>query len=310
MEGKGYRIERISPEAFPHLVTLMHRCFGARTSTERVRAKFNTLAFGAENIGFIAYADNGEPAAFYGVFPILVRVNGAIHLAAQSGDTMTDPAHQKKGLFVHLAQLTYQLAEANGIRFVFGFPNESSKPGFERRLHWNFSGHLQDFTFISSAFPLCELAQRFSMLRPLYSRLIEHRLKTLIDHSPSLSAEVPLNGCVRDRIFYAYKQSLGARWVTVQGIRLLVKPEVHLYVGDVQFVDAMDPYRLKNALLFTARRFLCRRVICTFSTTHPLYGFTSWVASPEEGLPIGHLDLGSGLPLGDLTYSRADLDTF
>ena len=310
MEAEEYQIERISPGAYPHLVNLMHRCFGVRPSLQQVRSKFNTKAFGAENIGYIAYASSGKPAAYYGVFPVLVRINGIECLAAQSGDTMTDPAHQKRGLFVKLAKHTYELAEANGIRFIFGFPNENSRPGFERRLGWRFTGHLQDFRLTASTFPLCELSHKLSLLRPLYSWTIERRTKRILTNGLLPSFDMEVNGCVRDQRFFSYKQAMGARWIDVLGVRMLVKPEVHLYVGDIRFDEGMDPYRLRSALLFAAKRFLCRRVICTFSSTHPLCGFMSWVVSPEDGLPIGYLELGRILPVGELAFSRADLDTF
>ena len=310
MEAEEYRIERVTPEAYPHLVNLMRRCFGGRPSIEHVRSKFNTTAFGAANIGFIAYAANGTPAAYYGVFPVLVRIHGIECLAAQSGDTMTDPAHQKKGLFVRLAKLTYELAEANGVRFIFGFPNENSMPGFERRLGWRFTGHLQNFRLTTRAFPLCELAHKFSLFKPVYSWVIERRSRQFYTNGPLPNVDGATNGCIRDQRFYSYKQTLGARWIDVFGVRMLVKPEVHLYVGDIQFSEGMDPYRLRSALLFAAQRFLSRRVICTFSTTHPLFGFMSWVTSAEDGLPIGYLELGRTLPMGELAFSRADLDTF
>ncbi|MBK8499336.1 MAG: GNAT family N-acetyltransferase [Flavobacteriales bacterium] len=310
VEQPEYRIERITPEAYPHLVTLMRRCFDTAPSLDRVRSKFNTAAFGAANIGYIAYAIDGEPAAYYGVFPVRVRLAGGDHLAAQSGDTMTDPAHQKKGLFIRLAMRTYELAQANGVRFIFGFPNENSRPGFERRLTWRFTGHLQDYRLTARIFPLCELAHKFKVLQPLYLRLIERRSRALKADGPLFIDGGPISICIRDEGFYSYKEAMGARWIVVHGVRMLVKPEVHLYVGEILFGEGMDPYRLRRALLHAAKKFLCRRIICTFSTTHPLYGFMSRVSSPEEGLPIGHLDLGSALPISDLAYSRADLDTF
>lgn len=310
MEQPEYRVERITPEAYPQLVTLMHRCFGGAPSIERVRSKFSTAVFGAADIGYIAFASNGEPAAYYGVFPVRVWLDGSIHMAAQSGDTMTDPRHQKRGLFVRLAKLTYELANAQGVRFIFGYPNENSRPGFERRLGWRFTGHLQDFCLSTGTIPLCELSHRFGAFKTMYFSLIEQRSKRITAGGPLTDLSAPLNGCIRDEHFYAYKTSLGARWIEVLGIRMLVKPEVHLYVGEIQFTQRMDPYRLRSALLLAANRFLCRRVICSFSTTHPMYGFMSWVTSPEEGLPIGHLDLGSGLPIEELAFSRTDLDTF
>ncbi|MFZ1686691.1 MAG: GNAT family N-acetyltransferase, partial [Flavobacteriales bacterium] len=291
-----------------HLITLVRRCFGTHLSLDQVGAKFNTAPFGAADIGYLAFAATGEPAAYYGVFPVLVNLKGQVHLAAQSGDTMTDPDHQKKGLFIRLAKLTYALAQENGVRFVFGFPNENSLPGFERKLNWTLSGHLYDLRFRTGALPLCELASKSRLFKPVYAAIIRRRASRVI--SAPLATETQTDACVHDERFHGYKQAMGALWIEVAGVRMFVKPAVHLYVGDIRFKGAPDADLVLRAITRAAGIFYCSQAVCTFSEGHPLFTLLSTITVPERSLPIGHLDLGSGLPIGDLSFSRADLDTF
>lgn len=305
-----YRIERISSGSYPHLVTLMHRCFGLRVSLDQVRAKFDTAAFGASDIGFMAFAINGDPAAYYGVFPVLVSIGGRPVLAAQSGDTMTAPEHQKKGLFVRLARMTYDLAKANDVKFIFGFPNENSLPGFERKLGWTFNGHLHDFRITTNAIPLCELSSKVTLLRPFYTWIRAHRLKEAGLEQDTPAAPGPTDGLIRDERFQNYKRSLGARWVLSNGVRFLMKADVHLYIGDIDADPNLDPGTIRKGLVSLARRCMCRTVVCTFSMGHPMFRTMSDLVEPIQSLPIGYLDLESGLSLVGMTFSRADLDTF
>ncbi|WP_290538037.1 GNAT family N-acetyltransferase [Alcanivorax sp.] len=89
-------------------------------------------------VGYLAKNERGEAAAYYGVFLCDLRVDGKFFFSAQSGDTMTHPDFQGKGLFTKLALKTYDKVRELGVDFVYGFPNESSYPGFKRKLNWNF----------------------------------------------------------------------------------------------------------------------------------------------------------------------------
>ncbi|OIQ19708.1 MAG: hypothetical protein BM556_04280 [Bacteriovorax sp. MedPE-SWde] len=55
-------------------------------------------------------------------------------LGAQSLDTFTSPDYGRQGIFVELAQKTYQNSFDNGVKFIFGFPNKLSYPGFVKKL--------------------------------------------------------------------------------------------------------------------------------------------------------------------------------
>ena len=125
-----YRLERIAEEKIQDFISLFEAVHGVRLDYEKVKGKFATEFTGAKFIGYLAYSEDSEVVSYYGVFPTLVYINGAIVLAAQSGDTMTHPNHRRKGLFEKLFSKTSQLAKTEKIKFIFGFPNlHNSYPG-------------------------------------------------------------------------------------------------------------------------------------------------------------------------------------
>jgi hypothetical protein len=82
-------------------------------------------------------AGEGEQiAGIYAVHPVRFRVGGEIRDGAQSLDTLTDARYRGRGLFVDLARSVYARLEAAGFALVYGFPNASSAPGFNKHLAW------------------------------------------------------------------------------------------------------------------------------------------------------------------------------
>jgi GNAT superfamily N-acetyltransferase len=75
-------------------------------------------------------------AAIYAVQPGMVKVEDNRTLAAQSVDTLVDADFRGRGLFTTMAQALYQRLAQNGGRFVYGFPNANSAPGFFGKLGW------------------------------------------------------------------------------------------------------------------------------------------------------------------------------
>jgi hypothetical protein len=91
--------------------------------------------------GYIRLADHdGLVVGQYAAIPTRFRVGGAQateRTFAMSCDTMTDPDYQKQGIFVTLArELNAGIADRHGVTTVFGFPNDSSHPGFVGKLGW------------------------------------------------------------------------------------------------------------------------------------------------------------------------------
>ena len=131
-ESNNYRFERLNASNIEDLPYVYEAAFGRKQNAQHFIQKNDTSRFGATNIGFIAYSESGEPAAFYCAYTCTVEYLGKQYKAAQIGDAMTHPGHQRKGLFKTLAQLTHETAKQEGIPYLFTFPNKSanSYPGF------------------------------------------------------------------------------------------------------------------------------------------------------------------------------------
>ena len=176
----SYLLEKIEGIHYSLIQDLYKLSFNANHSVATIIEKYDTSLFGLKNIGFFAKPIGGEPAAYYGVFPIQLQYEGQTILIAQSGDTMTAPNHQKKGLFVMLASETYKLCKKTGIKLVYGFPNENSYPGFKNKLNWVFNGNMKKLTFNVFTLPLCELASKFTLIKPAYNVFVKFTLSKFI----------------------------------------------------------------------------------------------------------------------------------
>ncbi|MDD4869351.1 MAG: GNAT family N-acetyltransferase [Kiritimatiellae bacterium] len=175
---KEYQIHRISKDRLFDLLILFKSAFNQKVSLSYLEKKFDTERFGASFVGYIAYTQTGEPAAYYGVFPIRFKLNSQVLRAAQSGDTMTHKDHQHKGLFIELAKMTYDLARKEGIKLIFGFPNENSLPGFIKKLNWTIDGKLHFYKQTVYTFPFAALMHLVG-LKSVYLRYFNFWAKLL-----------------------------------------------------------------------------------------------------------------------------------
>jgi hypothetical protein len=146
-------------------------------------------------IGVDAFAD-GEIVAHYAVVPVDVMYLGKQVKACWSLNTATHPSHQGQGLFVKLAQMTYELAERAQCMAVIGVANQNSVSGFVRRLGF---AHLGQVT-VALGYGLVRLTNpEHSMHRFWPASLLTWRLK-----NPS-------------RIYYAHRTSRETRIYTSVG---------------------------------------------------------------------------------------------
>ncbi|MBN1163170.1 MAG: GNAT family N-acetyltransferase [Candidatus Krumholzibacteriota bacterium] len=85
--------------------------------------------------GYIWMADHqGTLAGQYATIPVRIQVRDKKIKGALSLDTMTRGDFRKQGIFVALARAVYQQLRSNGVRLVYGFPNDNSYPGFIKHL--------------------------------------------------------------------------------------------------------------------------------------------------------------------------------
>jgi len=312
-EDQGYTFKRLDPSLYKDLVYISKSAFGFDPGLNYYLKKNETSAFGEPFLGFIAYSKTGEPAAFYGVYAHPVEFNGVVVSAAQSGDTMTHKAHTGKGLFTRLAKMTYELAKENGIKFVFGFPNKNSYPGFVKKLSWICPGLLNEYRIKVWTIPLAKLAKKVSLFRPLYFAycslvLSFYKCKKNIFNNSVL--EPNISGISRSPEFVKYKSFLGAKMIELNGSCLWIKIDGLIQIGDLDRSASSDFQKVIHKLRFVA--FLLGADTIVFQSSPGTY-WKKYFSNHFQGtdsLAYGYVDFNSNLPLDSLQFVSADLDTF
>lgn len=311
-----YHFTRISDDSYGELRQMQQSCYGNAHTLAEFQNKYDTEVFGLKDTGFIAKDENGNNAAFYGVFPIVINYDSKSYLVAQSGDTMTVPEHRKKGLFVALAKETYQLAHENGVRLVFGFPNKNSFPGFKHKLDWVFNGCMQKFSMGTKAVPLCELSYKIKLLRKGYDRFVQRRLnKFCVNPSPVNIKDFNYSeakGFVqKDERFFSYKlRNKDVFLIDYKGFKMLVKVSDHLHIGEIGRFDPTEIDSLLAAIKSLSRKLGCKKAIVTLSQNHWLYNQLKAKLDCEQSLPIGFYTYDDTFEIANIQFCHADYDTF
>lgn len=304
-----YNFERLSQANIHHLVGLYRDVFHKKITLEFILRKYDTQAFGVACIGYIAFSTDGQPAAFYGVLPCIVQLDGQRVLAAQSADTMTHPAHQKKGLFLLLAQKTYDLARKENIRFIFGFPNQNSYNGFVK-LGWQFMpGQLQRFTVGGSFFPYAKLLYRSRLLSKVHYAIARTLLST--EGVMKLGDEQD-NGILRDKKFVEYKRYSKTLFSGISGSSYAwLKADGTLKVGLISPQKDLSARTLISQLKRIAFFLGCGEVIFITNKNSTLYNLLLRLRKPVDALPVGFYNLSSEeIDFSKLTFEYCDIDIF
>ena len=307
-----YRFARLSDNNLSDLVLLYKSAFKSNVSADFFKNKFETTFTGITHLGFLAYANDNTPSAFYGVFPCFVELQGRKILTAQSGDTMTDPQHQGKGLFTKLARMTYELAGNNGVKFIFGFPNKNSYPGFTKKLNWTHQENIRTYIFKTNTVPLIKVAKKLQLARMYESYALAVFRKYISGSRPFENSVIDSEsgGIIHDAAFFKYKTYTRNFIVELEGVRFWLKLDGKLWIGDV---ERTSMEKFNKALQKLLR--LCFSAGCTELT---------WNLSPgsywdvllqkkyrsSDGLPIGFLDLGNETNLPKVKFTGGDFDTF
>jgi acyl dehydratase len=93
------------------------------------------------------YFDGVKLVGHYAVIPIKFIYNQKNVDAVLSMTTMVDTAYRKYGIFIEQADEVYEKATELGYKFVCGFPNKKSAPGFKKRLGWTLEEDLYVASF-------------------------------------------------------------------------------------------------------------------------------------------------------------------
>ena len=310
----NYEIKKLTPATVKDLIPLYKETFGKDITEAALQQKLNTAFTGLSHVGFTAYDEHGNAAAFYGVFPCFVTYDGNTFLVAQSGDTMTHPRHQGKGLFTLLAKETYQYCKENGVHLVFGFPNENSYPGFVNKLGWEHFDDIEAFAVRVRTISFYRLNQWFSYSEDAHQKRGHAVLSKLKKGKPFPSSCAQYDVPVVDHSeeFFKYKTYAQNYLVEVAGVNCWLKfDKDFLVIGDMEMADEHQWNRAIVELKKTAARMLIPHLRFQGSTNTPLaYYFKKIGQKLEVTHAIGGINFSNTIPLEKMKFTAADNDTF
>lgn len=312
-EKKAYRIERLGKDNLDDLDRLYQAVYGKISPPGYFQKKYDTSYTGAEYLGYFAYNSEGLAIAYYGVMPCFLQYQRDILLAAQSGDTMTHPAYRNKGLFVELCNRTIDLCRQTEVRLLFGFPNQNSYPGFVGKLGWTSTGKLDCFCLPVSTLPLAAAAERFGFLQRPYmtwrNAILKGKLLPLAG-IPGPAANSRYGGLYRDDAYLHYKgYSAGTQVIRVGAALAWVSIRQDLVLGDLSLEGQDFGMTIRLLQKITASLGI-RRLYFHSSPGTELHQLFASRYSPIPSFPIIFKDLGAGIPLDELKFTFADIDTF
>jgi hypothetical protein len=103
----------------------------------------------------------------YTVIPVYLEVNRHELFCAQSVNTLTRKECRGQGIFVGLAKQCYEQLERCGISVVYGYPNDSSYPGFITKLGWSNVFRVKDMVYFLNLNKISALKFKNRVLRAL-----------------------------------------------------------------------------------------------------------------------------------------------
>lgn len=313
MEYKEYKIIRFDESRFDDLFYLFDLVHPGKFSVDYFIKKFNQSYINKNFLGYIAYAVDGEPAAFYGAFPCYITNGNEKLLACQSGDTITSPKHQKKGLFIFLAETTYKLAISEGYSIIFGFPNINSAYGFFNKLNWNENEKLNKYIVEYSNFNFYGLCNKVKFLLPIYKKYIDKKLSNYKTNSTEFSNHYKNHffELEKDDNYINYKLSYNdSHLIKFDGFVFWIKFSDGLLIGNIGYFDLTKINHFKNALKRLSNKLGVNKItaLANDETNLDLI-FKDWAHKQDSDMVSGSLTFNLEKPI-NIKYSLSDSDTF
>ena len=125
------------------LAQLARTAFGLPWTEEFINWKYFQNPSG-RIFGCIAEKD-GKIMGFHGNLPVEIKFDEQIIIGAQSMDAMVMPKARRQGLFLRMANYTYEQMDDAGIELTYGYPGPVTMPAFLIRLAWTFAGGVPRF---------------------------------------------------------------------------------------------------------------------------------------------------------------------
>jgi hypothetical protein len=310
----NYNIIKLNEDNRKDLLSIYKDAFGYGISLDFLKKKQGSNKTDFCCVGFIAYDQDNNPAAFYGVYPCKIEFNGKLFLAAQSGDTMTHSDHTGKGLFTKLALETYNYCRENGFHCVFGFPNENSFPGFIKRLGWSHFDDITPYLIRVKSIPWIRLKNTFKLSQKIHNRwcrfILNSASKGNSFQSSCLENETPVIDHSDD--FFLYKTYGENYLIKISGINVWLKfDDTFLFIGDLEKCEEHEFKSVIKGLKILAFKMGLPHL--RFQASSQTWGsemFQKYGVPMEVKYPVGGISFTNEIPIEKLKFTGADNDTF
>jgi hypothetical protein len=312
IEINGYHIERLCKKNLNDLDKLHTTVYRKPHPANYFVKKYDTAYTGRELVGYIAYNEKYSPIAYYGVVPCFVKYGDQLYLAAQSADTMTHPKYQYKGLFVNLANLTFDLCQEEGISIIFGFPNQNSLHGFLIKLKWQMTEIMVCYIIPVGIIPVEGIAKNLPFLNNAYKKYRQYILKDYLIPQQGIENSVFKDGFAglnRNAHYLNYKTYNDTQVIKIGRSLLWIKIKNGLIIGDISCAKE-DFDHTMNEVRKLALKLGLKQI--QFHTSHQTQ-LSSLFSERYESIPSFYVlfkDLGAPIPLDKIKFTFADVDTF
>lgn len=311
-----YKIVRLTEHNMSDLIPLYKDAFGQDKTVEQIAAKFDTAVFGATMLAHIAYSSKGEAAAFYALFPATYAIEGKEVIAAQVGDLMTHSAHRRKGLYIHLAEITHKVAYSEGVEMIFTIPHyqtEGSYSGFVNRLNFVHTHSWNGYYLKVNTAPLAYFSSKSKFTRRLYQTYANWVLGMFDKGYASFQHKVSVSygEIVKSQDFFSYKQGYTKTYfVTAGNTSIWVKQSGNvLQIGDIQRNGNEDLKRILSKVKLIA--FILGLRVIQFEVSPGTYWDEFFV---KDNKPFNYFYICIQNPKGfntnELNFTFADIDSF
>lgn len=305
------QIVRLSDDNFHDFHSLFNTVFKRNMPLESLKRKYNTAYLGEQyyQLGYLAYS-KGQAIGFCGLIPQLMQINEKQMVILQSCDHMVLDTHRGQGVFKRVGMQASTLAKSLGVPFEIGFPNQNNHPVMIHRLDWKFVHQLYAFQISIQTLPILSIVNRISFIQSLYKQRIEAVLDKYL--TTNFFTDTKYKGLVRDIAFYEYKASSRAYSLQLPGLKIWLKIDSNLTIGDIWLENEADFEKGVTILKRIAKRIGARKIIFLLSENHPAYALLKQYATPHKGnaLLVRYTDTEMDIDWNRVTFSRGDYDTF
>ncbi|MAW84771.1 MAG: hypothetical protein CL832_10335 [Crocinitomicaceae bacterium] len=266
IEEKKFVFKRISITVTKDIQFLFRVVFNANVSLNEIKNKHENCHGHEKYIGYIAYdSETLEPAAYYSVYPGHLKYLNKIILVAQSGDTMTNPKYQKKGLFVKLANLTFDLCNNIGIEIITGIPNNNSSHGFLKYLDFIEQSRFKYLSLLENKFEFYRITSKFDFTRKLHFKFLKFTFSIFFKRGLQIEnsnyKEKNLAFMIHDDVFFKAKEKESNLFISRKESHIWIKiHDNHISIADILFKNEKDLIHIigiiKLIIFITGYRFL------------------------------------------------------